>query len=322
MMGNPARKTQHIAPPHDDALAADVVAGLSAARKSLPAKYFYDAEGSRLFDLICDLPEYYPTCTETGILADHAGHIAKLAGREVALVEFGSGSSAKVRLLLDALEDAAAYVPIDISAEHMMDASAALRADYPGLDILPVAGDFTRPIALPASIEGKRRVGFFPGSTIGNFTREEAGAFMTGAAETLGPEALFVVGVDLRKDRATLEAAYNDAQGVTARFNLNMLTRLNRELSGGFDLSAFRHRAFYDEDLGRIEMHLESRRRQTVTVAGHSFVFAEGETIHTENSYKYAPEEFERLAADAGWRRRDLLTDKHALFAVFCLERA
>jgi L-histidine Nalpha-methyltransferase len=309
-------------PELDDAFARDVVHGLSRPQKTLPAKWFYDAEGSRLFDLICELPEYYPTRTETGILAENAGRIAAMAGPGVPLVEFGSGSSAKVRLLLDALDRPAAYVPIDISAEHMMGAAASLRAAYPGLAVLPVAGDFTKALPLPSAIGGARRLGFFPGSTIGNFTRQDAGAFLADAAATLGRDALFVVGVDLRKDKARLHAAYNDAQGVTARFNLNLLARINRELGGDVDLDAFRHQAFYDEELGRIEMHLESLRAQTVRAAGHGFAFRAGETIHTESSYKYAPEEFGRLAGKAGWRVREVFSDREQLFAVFCLEAA
>lgn len=306
----------------DSAFARDVATGLALPQKALSAKYFYDEVGSRLFDQICELPEYYPTRTETGILRSRAADIAARAGAGVALIEFGSGSSAKVRLLLDALERPAAYVPIDISGAHMQAAAAALRRDYPGLQVLPVEGDFTGPIPLPRFAADTRRLGFFPGSTIGNFTPADAGRFLAQAGETLETGALFLVGVDLKKDRARLEAAYNDAQGVTAAFNLNLLARINRELDGEFDLAAFRHRALYNEAEGRIEMHIESLRPQTVRVGDDTFRFHAGETVHTENSYKYAVPEFRDLAAEAGWTTDEVLTDAEELFAVFLLRRA
>jgi dimethylhistidine N-methyltransferase len=306
----------------ESTFARDVAAGLSLPQKALSAKYFYDEAGSRLFDQICDLPEYYPTRTETGILQARAADIAAGAGAGVALIEFGSGSSAKVRLLLDALERPAAYVPIDISGAHMQAAAAVLRRDYPGLQVLPVEGDFTGPIPLPHFPAGTQRLGFFPGSTIGNFTPSQAHGFLAQAADTLGAGALFVVGVDLKKDPVRLEAAYNDAQGVTAAFNLNLLTRINRELGGDFDRAAFHHDALYNEAEGRIEMHIRSLRPQTVHVGGRAFTFREGETIHTENSYKYAVPEFRDLVQAAGWTVDEVLTDAEGLFALFCLSRA
>jgi dimethylhistidine N-methyltransferase len=299
----------------------DVLSGLSQRQKAVSPKYFYDAAGSHLFDRICELPEYYPTRTEMRILRDAADAIAERAGEDVALVEFGSGSSEKVRILLDALRRPAAYVPIDISGEHMRAATAALRQDYPGLDIIPLEADFTQAVALPGAIRGKKPLGFFPGSTIGNLTVEEAEAFLRRAGETLGPGSDFLVGVDLRKHGAVLHAAYNDSAGVTAAFNMNLLTRINRELGADFDLKAFRHRAYYNSVRGRIEMHLESLKPQTVHIAGDAFAFREGETIHTENSYKYSVSGFQNLAACAGWRPVDCYIDEDGFFSVHYLTR-
>ena len=299
---------------------ADVIVGLSASPKQLSPKYFYDEAGSRLFDLICRLPEYYPTRTELGVLKAHAEDIAAIAGPGASLVEFGSGSSVKVRLLLDALERPAAYVPIDISGPHMRAAVTTLARDYPSVAMTPVEGDFTRPLALPDLGEGGRRIGFFPGSTIGNFTPAEAGTFLAHARQSLGAGAALVLGFDLPKDRAVLEAAYDDHQGVTAAFNLNLLTRMNRELGTDFDLAAFHHRAVFNEAESRIEMHLESRTAQTVRLDGARFSFAPGETIHTENSYKYAAPRLMGMAQAAGWRQAALWTDPRGWFAVAVLE--
>ncbi|MFG1300176.1 L-histidine N(alpha)-methyltransferase [Xanthobacter sp. V3C-3] len=300
---------------------ADVLAGLGAPRKALSPKYFYDDEGSRLFDRICELPEYYPTRTELQVLAARAPAIGALAGPGASLVEFGAGSSVKVRLLLDAMEAPAAYMPIDISGPHMRAAAGRLAADYPGLALVPVEADFTRPLVLPPLAAGGRRVGFFPGSTIGNFTPEAAGHFLAHAAQVLGQGAAFVVGFDMVKPLDVLEAAYDDAQGVTAAFNLNLLARINRELGGDFDLSRFRHHAFFNAAQSRIEMHLESRVAQTVRVAGHSFRFAAGETIHTENSCKFTPAAFLALSRAAGWEMQELWTDPAGWFAVTVLAR-
>ena len=306
--------------PKRAAFRADVIEGLSASPKQLSPKYFYDEAGSRLFDLICRLPEYYPTRTELGVLTAYAGDIAAIAGPGASLVEFGSGSSVKVRLLLDALERPAAYVPIDISGPHMRAAVAALSRDYPAVAMTPVEGDFTRPLALPDLGEGGRRIGFFPGSTIGNFTPAEAGTFLAHARQSLGDGAALVLGFDLPKDRTVLEAAYDDHQGVTAAFNLNLLTRMNRELGTDFDLAAFHHRAVFNEAESRIEMHLESRAAQTVRLDGARFTFAPGETIHTENSYKYAVPRLMGMAQAAGWRQVALWTDPRGWFAVAVLE--
>ncbi|OYX13020.1 MAG: L-histidine N(alpha)-methyltransferase [Rhizobiales bacterium 32-66-8] len=299
---------------------ADVLSGLSAHPKALSAKYFYDAAGSRLFDAICELDEYYPTRTELKILKAHAGDIAARAGSGATLVEFGAGSLVKVRLLLEALRDPTAYVPIDISQEHLLAASGVLAREYRNLTVLPLVADFTRAVQIPAHA-GSRMLGFFPGSTLGNFTPADATAFLRQAGETLGPSSLFVLGIDLKKDTRRLEAAYNDRKGVTAAFNLNLLTRINRELAGTFDLSAFLHRAVFNTEEGRIEMHLESLADQTVEVAGQRVSFVAGETIHTENSYKYSTDDITARARAAGWQVEHVWTDPHALFAVCLLAR-
>lgn len=301
-----------------DDFRADVLAGLARAEKQLPAKYFYDAKGSRLFDQITELPEYYPTRTELGILRAHAEDIAELAGPQATVVEFGAGSSIKIRLLLDAV-DAQAFVPIDISGEHLRAAADELAVDYPQIDMIAVCADFTRKLTLPDDVPRDNRLGFFPGSTIGNFTPAEARQFLRHSATLLGPGSGLVIGVDLKKDRHVLHAAYNDAAGVTAEFNMNLLRRINRELRGQFDLKAFRHKAFYNEAEGRIEMHLESLRDQTVHVAGAQVPFRRGETIHTENSCKYTVAEFQVLAADAGYAAVTVWTDADKLFSLHFL---
>ena len=299
--------------------ARDLLAGLSAHPKRLPPKHFYDATGSHLFERITALPEYYPTRTELGILADQAEEIASFISDGAALVEFGSGSSTKVRLLLEKLPRLGAYVPVDISAEFLESEAARLREEFPHLTVAPVAADFTRPFALPSSLARHALAGFFPGSTIGNFEPAAARDFLQMAARMLGPRAVFVVGVDLVKDRRILEAAYDDAEGVTAQFNLNVLARANRELGANFELAAFTHRAFYDAERHRIEMHLVSRRAQTVRVLGRSFALAAGESIHTENSYKYGVEAFTSLAGEAGWRSAAVFLDNDGLFSVHVL---
>ena len=299
-----------------------VVDGLSASPKTLPCKFLYDAEGSRLFDRICELPEYYPTRTELALLAARAGEIAALAGPGAALVEFGSGAGVKIRLLLAALRAPALYVPVDISREHLAAAARGLALDFPQLPILPVCADYTAPFALPVppGAAPRRRVGFFPGSTIGNFTPDEATAFLRVTARLLGPGSLMIVGADLPKDPAVLLAAYDDAAGVTAAFNLNLLRRINRELGAGFDLSAFRHEARWNAAESRMEMHLVSRRAQAVPLGEALFRFAEGDSIHTENSYKYGIEAFIRLGESAGYRTLETWTDPAGLFGIHALE--
>ncbi|MES2340230.1 MAG: ergothioneine biosynthesis protein EgtB [Pseudomonadota bacterium] len=303
----------------DNSFAADVLAGLAKPQKSIPAKYFYDAEGSRLFEAICDLPEYYPTRTEAALLRAKAGEMAAAIPAGAALVEFGSGASTKTRLLLDAAPQLAAYVPIDISKDALDAAAQAIGRDYPGLLVAPLVDDFTTALSLPSAVAGMTSVGFFPGSTIGNFRPDEATAFLAGARRLLGHGAAFLVGMDIVKDEATLVAAYDDAQGVTAAFNLNLLTRINRELDGDFDLGAFRHRAVWNAQESRMEMHLVSTRAQSVSVAGRSFAFAAGETLHTENSYKFTVDGFGKLAAAAGWRLEQRWESAAPSFAMVLL---
>jgi dimethylhistidine N-methyltransferase len=301
------------------AFARDVVSGLTAARKVLRPKYFYDAEGSRLFEEITQIPEYYPTRTEIGILEKFGKDIAQLIPAGGALIEFGSGSSVKIRTILRALDKLEVYVPVDISADFLVGEAAALQRDFPNVRVLPVAADFTRPFALPAAVARRPRVGFFPGSTIGNFEPGEAENFLRHAARILGHGAHFIVGVDLIKDVDVLHAAYNDAAGVTARFNLNLLVRINRELGANFDLDAFEHRAAFNEKRSRIEMHLVSRARQRVSIGGRKIEFEPGETIHTECSYKYTLSSFGTLARRAGWTPVQSWTDERGYFSVHAL---
>jgi dimethylhistidine N-methyltransferase len=303
-----------------DSFADHVIAGLGDNPKWLSAKYFYDAAGSELFEQITALPEYYPTRTELSILHQYAGEMAGYVPLSAALVEFGTGSTKKARILIDATPQLAAYVPVDISSEFLAAEAAAVRRDVPWIAVLPVAADFTRDFDLPHQIRARPRVGFFPGSTIGNFEPEDAAEFLRQAGRILGSGATMIVGVDRIKDEAVLNAAYDDAAGVTAKFNLNILQRMNHELGGDFDLASFRHRAFYNAANHRIEMHLESTKAQTVSVAGRTFAFAPGETIHTENSYKYTVESFRALASEAGWRPGATWTDERDYFAVHALK--
>lgn len=304
----------------DSEFARDVVNGLSQPRKTLPPKYFYDAIGSDLFEAICETPEYYPTRAETGLLRDIASQIADSLPEGVALVEFGSGASEKTRLLLDAAPRIAAYVPIDISASALEKAAQALRQQYPKLEVVPMAADFTQLSALPPQVGQRPRVGFFPGSTIGNFTPEQAVTFLRSAHEVLGANAQFIVGVDMVKNVNTLVAAYDDAAGVTARFNKNLLQRINRELGGDFDLNAFDHLAVWNEARHCMEMHLVSRREQSVNIAGRSFQFAAGEWLHTENSHKFTVHSFTALAARAGWSVQRHWISHAPEMGLFCLK--
>jgi dimethylhistidine N-methyltransferase len=299
---------------------ADVRRGLRRPRKELPCKYFYDARGSELFDAICELDEYYPTRTELAITAEYAGEMARHLGRDCLLVEYGTGSGVKTRLLLDRLEAPAGYVPVDISGSHLARAAAALAARYPGLAVRPVCADFTRPFALPRPGRPAARTAvYFPGSTVGNFTPPAAVRLLRGMAALVGPGGGLLIGADRKKDARRLEAAYDDARGVTAAFNRNLLVRINRELGADFAVERFRHRAVYNERRGRVEMHLVSDRPQAVHLAGETFRFAAGEGVRTECSYKYGPGEFEALAARAGFRPRALWADAEGLFAVHFL---
>jgi dimethylhistidine N-methyltransferase len=300
--------------------AAVVITGLTAKPKYLPPKYFYDLTGSGLFDRITGLPEYYPTRSELGLLTKHAPEIASLFPQGSALVEFGSGSSRKARILLRAAVSVEAYVPVDISGDFLREDAAALRRDLPHLSIIPVVADFTAMTELPAEIAAKPRAGFFPGSTIGNFEPHEACAFLRRAGGILGAGSVLIVGVDLEKAPDILYRAYNDAEGVTAKFNLNLLVRINRELGANFDLAAFEHHAFYNAERHRIEMHLASTRRQKVRIGEATVEFRAGETIHTENSYKYSVESFQALALGSGWSPLKVWTD--GLFSVHALRVA
>ncbi len=311
-------------PAADEALAEfqqSVLQGLTSRRKSLECKYFYDERGSELFDAICRQPEYYPTRVETGILERHAAEIAATVGPGAELVELGSGASRKTRILLRALERPARYLPVDIAAGYLHSAADALAREFPGLAVTPVVADFTAPFRLPRRAEGTPRLLFFPGSTIGNFHPADAARFLATTCRGLAADAL-LIGVDLKKDRAILDAAYNDAAGLTAAFNLNLLERINRDLGASFDLDAFEHQAGYAERRGRVEMHLRSVRDQTVRVAGRDIEFAAGEVIHTENSYKYSVAEFRDLAARSRWQLTHTWCDAEALFSVHLLKPA
>ena len=303
---------------HPDSFARSLIEGLQKTPKEIPCKFFYDSEGSALFDAICALPEYYQTRTEVALLRRHAGEIASLIGAEAEIVEFGAGALRKVRILLDALQAPRGYTPIDISGAYLRDLVRLLAADYPLLAMRPLVADFTLPLTLPVT-DGARRAGFFPGGTIGNFRPTAAQAMLRRMREQLNGGGL-LIGVDLVKDPATLHAAYNDAAGVTAAFNKNLLARANRELGAGFDLDAFAHYAPYNVSNHRVEMYLVSLRRQSVELAGETVHFAPGEAVHTEDSHKYTIESFREMAARAGFSPRAVWTDENRLFAVHWLE--
>jgi dimethylhistidine N-methyltransferase len=305
-----------VAPSHRRFL-RDVRRGLSQTPKRLPSKYFYDARGSRLFDEICLLPEYYPTRTELQIMEHSVDAMAECIGPQATLIEYGSGSSLKTRLLLDALVDPYAYLPVDISREHLQRAARAIADDYPDLVVRPIAADFTREFKLPAQIAHvPHRMIYFPGSTLGNFTPRQALELLERIRRQCGADGGLLLGIDLVKDREVLRAAYNDAADVTARFNLNLLRRINRELGGDFDLEAFAHRAIWNEDKSRIEMHLVSRCRQIVTIYGRQFTFSKGETICTEYSHKYTRENLEQMAARSRFDVREVWSDADGWFGV------
>ena len=298
----------------------DVLNGLMLPRKALAPRYFYDARGSELFEAICDLPEYYPTRTELAIMRADVHDMARLLGPNCQLIEYGAGSGRKTRVLIEATKPGA-YVAVDISRTALRQCATELAAAYPAVRVLAVCADYARPLELPLRVDdaASRRVIYFPGSTIGNFTRADALQFLRQARALAGSSGAMLVGVDLKKDPVRLHAAYNDAQGVTAAFNLNLLARINRELDGNFDLAAFEHHAFYDADAGRIEMHLRSLCAQTVKIAGRSFAFHQNETIHTENSCKYSIAEFQQLAGEAGFTPQHHWCDADQLFCVHYL---
>lgn len=306
----------------DDSMREDVLRGLRRRPKRLGSKYFYDARGSELFERICDQPEYYLTRVELAILREHIGEIADAIGPDALLMEYGSGSGLKTRLLLRHLRSPVAYVPVEIAREVLLASIGELAANFPNVEMLPVCADFTQPLVLPRSARHARRtVAFFPGSTIGNFEPEEAVKLLKQLREQIGRNGAALIGVDLKKDRAELEAAYNDAAGVTAEFTLNLLVRCNSELGADFDLAAFRHRARWNALAGRIETHIVSIREQLVRIDGETFRFEAGEPMLVEYSCKYSPEDFARLAARAGLRVGRMWTDPEARFSLQWLEQ-
>ncbi len=312
-------RLQAVAPPEPDSFADCLAAGLRKTPKEIACKYFYDEAGSRLFDAICALPEYYQTRTEMELLRRHAAEIAALLGDGVEIVEFGAGSLRKVRILLDAAKKPRAYTPLDISGAYLQAVVRALAADYPALALRPLVADFTRPMAISVLPDNPPRAGFFPGSTIGNFKPDAALALLRRMRASLNGGGL-LIGVDLVKDPVRLHAAYNDAAGVTARFNKNLLVRANRELGTDFDLDGFAHYAPYNAAAHRIEMYLVSLKRQSVSLGGQRVEFVQGEPVHTEDSHKYTIESFREMAARAGFNPRAVWTDKDRLFALHWLE--
>ncbi len=311
-------KDFHDFEPEQESFLSVVLNGLRKKQKSIPSKFFYDERGSRLFDQICELDEYYPTRTELQILKDHAREISAVLGNRAHLIEFGSGSSTKIRTLLDAMEQPLSYVPMDISRDHLLIAAKRLASSFPDLPVIAICADYTSDFPFPNLGEG-RKTGFFPGSTIGNFTPREATEFLKKARNLLDGGGM-LIGVDLLKDEKILHAAYNDRQGITADFNLNLLKRCNQELEAGFDMSKFEHKAFLNREKNRIEMQLLSLCDQIVSIGGERITFQEGETIHTENSYKYSIDSFQALAEEAGFIPQAVWTDSASLFSVHYLK--
>ncbi len=302
----------------------EVLVGLSKPQKSIPPKFFYDKQGSEIFEQICELEEYYPTRTELAIFKQHCEEIAALMGENCLIVEYGSGSSEKIRIFLDVLKNPSAYMPIDISKEHMLRASEEVARAYPKLDVLSVCGDYTQKLILPVYEKKpvKTKVIFFPGNTIGNLDYADAVELFSQAATLVGSGGGMLIGIDMKKDPQILHAAYNDAKGVTAAFNLNLLVRMNRDLSANFDLSSFSHYAFYSPQGSRIEMHLVSLKNQVVSVAKQEFDFSKGESIHTENSYKFNLEEFQELAEEGGFNLVKVWSDDNQFFSICYLSVA
>ena len=295
----------------------EIVTGLSQPQKSIASKFFYDERGSELFDRICELPEYYLTRTELGIMGDNVGEMAERIGPQASLIEFGSGSNLKIRILLQNLDQLAAYVPVDISRDYLVKAADEIARDYPDIEVLPVAADFMHPFDLPdPKVMPLRNVVYFPGSTIGNFSHAAALQLLRVMHQEAGENGALLIGIDLRKDRDIIEPAYNDSAGVTAEFNLNVLRRINREFGADFDLEGYRHRAIYSAEFGRIEMYLVSRHDQTVTIDGRKFAIVEGEPILTEHSHKYTIEGFSAMAARVGFRLDRCWSDDADRFAV------
>ena len=297
----------------------EVIKGLTHSPRRLAPKFFYDEKGSQLFDEICETSEYYPTKTEMAILEKNVNEIAEYLGEECLLIEPGSGSSQKVRIMLDAVNPRA-YMPMDISKDYLCLAAGDVAAEYPWLEVHAACVDYTSPFPLPSCHEDARKVAFFPGSSIGNFDPEHAVTFLKNLAQILEPNGGLLIGVDLKKDADILNAAYNDNAGVTAAFNQNLLTRISNELKADVDVDKFYHHAFYNEKLGRIEMHLVSNEDHTVSINGHDFDFQKNESIHTESSYKYTISEFQALAINAGFTPVKVWTDAENLFSVHYFE--
>ncbi len=303
-------------PTADDFL-EEALAGLRKSQKTLPCKFFYDERGSKLFDRICELDEYYVTRTEIGIMNKYAGEMAEAIGPDSLIVEYGSGSATKTRILLEHLQSPAGCVLVDISREHLLRVASGMAGEFPEVEILPVCANFTEPFELPETKKNAARaVGYFPGSTIGNFVPEEAKRLLGNIAEVCGEGGGLLIGADLKKDVQLLEAAYDDSAGVTAAFNLNLLTRMNRELDADFEVDRFRFRSFYNEEKGRVESYLVSGSAQTVHVGGEEFRFEKDETIHTENSHKYSHDDFAALAAETGFRVENVWMDENRMFSV------
>ena len=318
MTGNSIPAPPQVAAPESAEFLVDVIAGLSSNPRTIPCKYFYDAHGAALFQKICELPEYYVTRTEIDILDRSRADIASQLGPNIELIGLGTGAGTKTRILIGALENPAVYIPVDISEKQLRKSAALFRKTFRHLEILPVCADYLQPVSLPSpSRKPARNIVYFPGSTIGNFEPDEAVQFLRRIANVCRGGGGLLIGVDLKKDRQVLEAAYNDSAGVTAKFNLNLLQRINRELGADFDLDQWRHRAIYNSKAGRIEMHLISEADQIVHFNEHQFHFRRGEKIITEYSYKYSPDEFAALAAKAGFNFVRLWTDDTRLFGVF-----
>ena len=318
-MSKVSTKTEPVAGSPDDL--TEILAGLSQREKVISPKFFYDDAGSKLFDAICELPEYYPTKTELGIMRANIGEIAALVGEQASLIEFGSGSSRKTRVLLETLPQLAAYVPVDISSDHLLETAEKLQIEFPHIQVLPVVADFAQPFQLPSpDVMPIKNIVYFPGSTIGNFPPEAANELLKVMHQEAGEHGALLIGIDLQKDKTIIEHAYNDSAGVTAEFNLNVLTRINREFSGTFDLDGFRHRAIYNGDKGRIEMYLDSVKDQSADVGGSTFEFAKGESINTEHSHKYTLEGFAAMAKAAGFRVEKVWMDADKMFSVqYCV---